>query len=61
MEKTMEEKLVEALNRIIDERLVSVVISNKRNKSYETDKIKVRPVKIKDEIMYQASSFVGTK
>ena len=61
MEKTMEEKLVEALNRIIDERLVSVVISNKRNKSYETDKIKIRPVKIKDEIMYQASSFVGTK
>jgi len=61
MEKTMEEKLIEALNRIIDERLVSAVISNKRNKSYDTDKIKIRPVKIKNEIMYQASSFVGTK
>ncbi len=57
----MEEKLREALNIIIDDGLVSAVISNKRNKSYDTDKIKIRPVKIKDEVLYQVSSFVGTK
>ncbi len=57
----MEEKLGEALDRIVNEKLVSAVISNKRNKAYEVDKIKLRPVKIKEEVLYQVSSFVGTK
>ena len=57
----MEEKLVEALNRIVTEGLISAVISNKRAKAYEVDKIKVRPVKIKEEVLYQVSSFVGQK
>lgn len=57
----MREKLKEALDRIINDKLVSVVISNKRNKENEVDKIKVRPVIIKDELLYQVSSFVGPK
>jgi len=57
----MREKLKEALDRIINDKLVSAVISNKRNKENEVDKIKVRPVIIKDELLYQVSSFVGPK
>ncbi len=57
----MEEKLKEALNKIIDEDLVSAVISSKKQKSYEVDKIKIRPVKIKEQVLFQVSSFVGTK
>ena len=57
----MREKLKVALDRIINDKLVSAVISNKRNKENEVDKIKVRPVIIKDELLYQVSSFVGPK
>ncbi len=57
----MEEKLREALDRIVNEALVSAVISNKRSKTYEVEKIKVRPVLIKEDVLYQVSSFVGTK
>ncbi len=57
----MEEKLIEALNRIVSEGLVSAVISNKKNKTHEVDKIKIRPVKIKQDVVYQVSSFVGPK
>lgn len=57
----MDNKLENTVEKIITGKLVSAVISNKRNKTYEVDKIKLRPVRIKDEVMYQASSFVGTK
>lgn len=57
----MEERLKEALDRIVNERLVSAVISNRKSKAYEVEKVKVRPVKIKEEMLYQVSSFVGTK
>ena len=57
----MEEKLREALDRIANEKLVSAVISNKRNKTHQVDKIKIRPVKIKEDVLYQVSSFVGAK
>lgn len=57
----MDKKLTDALNKIVNDSLISAVISNKRDKSYEVDKLKIRPVKIKDEMLYQVSSFVGAK
>ncbi len=54
-------RLKEAIDRVVGDMLVSAVISNKRSKNYEVDKLKIRPVMIKDEMLYQVSSFVGTK
>ncbi len=57
----MDKRLKEALDRIINEELVSAVISNRKSKQYEVDKLKIRPVQIKNEVLYQVSSFTGTK
>ncbi len=56
------ENLRKLITNYIDnaETILSVIISNPRNKE-KISKIKIRPVLKKDEILYQAESFIGTK
>ena len=51
-------KLYTKLHQYIDANLKEIIISNARNKE-EITKIKVRPVLLKNEVVYQASSFKG--
>ncbi len=55
---TQWEKLREKLNQYINVNLKEIIISNARNKEGVT-KIKVRPVLMKTDIVYQVSSFKG--
>ena len=55
---TQWEQLREKLNQYINVDLKEIIISNARNKESVT-KIKVRPVMLKNELVYQASSFKG--
>lgn len=52
------EKLREKLNQYINVDLKEIIISNARNKENIT-KIKVRPVMLKNDLVYQVSSFKG--
>jgi len=52
------EKLREKLNQYINVDLKEIIISNARNKESVT-KIKVRPVMLKNDLVYQVSSFKG--
>lgn len=52
------EKLSKKLNQYINVDLKEIIISNARNKESVT-KIKVRPVMLKNELVYQVSSFKG--
>lgn len=52
------EKLTEKLSRYINVNLKEIIISNARNKEGVT-KIKVRPVLLKQDVVYQVSSFKG--
>lgn len=54
------ENLREALEESINEQLYQVTMSNAKDKTLAT-KVKVRPIMHKDKVVYQASSFVGTK
>ncbi len=55
---TQWEKLREKLGQYINVNLKEVIISNARNKDSIT-KIKVRPVLLKQDVVYQVSSFKG--
>lgn len=55
---TQWEKLKEKLGQYINVNLKEVIISNARNKDGVT-KIKVRPVLLKQDVVYQVSSFKG--
>lgn len=52
------EQLREKLNQYINVDLKEIIISNARNKESVT-KIKVRPVMLKNDLVYQVSSFKG--
>ena len=54
------EKVIEFINEHIDENLNQVILSNPRNKE-KISKLKIRPVKVKDSLRYQAERYVGTK
>ncbi|MBQ7066004.1 MAG: SAM-dependent methyltransferase [Lachnospiraceae bacterium] len=54
------EKVIEFINEHIDENLNQVILSNPRNKE-KISKLKIRPVKVKDSVRYQAERYVGTK
>lgn len=43
------DKVEELLNKIIDNDFVSATISGKRAKSYETDKVKLRLISVKEK------------
>lgn len=55
------EKLKEELLDKLNENLVRVIISGKKNKDSEVDKVKVRPVKIKGDLVFQVTRYVGKK
>ena len=55
---TQWEKLREKLNQYINVYLKEMIISNARNKDGIT-KIKVRPILLKQDVVYQVSSFKG--
>ena len=54
------ERLREALKQCTNEGLYQIVISNPRKKD-GVQKIKIRPVMIKEQLCYQESRFIGTK
>lgn len=51
----------ELLDICINESLIDLVISGMKNKDTLVSKVKIRPVKLKDNLMFQASEYVGTK
>ena len=51
----------ELLDICINESLIDLVISGVKKKDTIISKIKVRPVKLKEELKFQASEYVGTK
>lgn len=57
----IDNKLQNVIDKIEYENLISVVISNRRDKLSEIEKVKIRPVSIKGEVLFQVSSYVGTK
>ena len=52
--------LKELLNRYMDQDFQSAVLSSPRN-ARNGHKIQLRPVKIKQEVVYQATEYIGTK
>ena len=55
-------ELKELLDKCINDRLIDLTISGQRVKNEEAAmRVKIRPVRLKDEIKYQASEFVGKK
>lgn len=54
------DELDRLLEAMIDERLVQVVLSNSRNPSWG-DKLKIRPVLLKDRLMFQSTRYAGTQ
>lgn len=54
------ENLREALEECTNEQLYQLIMSNAKNKTLAT-KVKVRPIMHKDTLVFQASSYVGTK
>lgn len=60
MRNIIMEKVIEFINEHIDENLNQVILSNPRNKE-KISKLKIRPVKVKDSVRYQAERYVGTK
>lgn len=55
------ERLKEELIENFNENLVRVIISGKRSKDAEVDKVKIRPVKIKENLEFQITQYVGKK
>lgn len=55
-------ELNELLDKCINDRLIDLTISGQKVKNEEgVMRVKIRPVRLKDEIKYQASEFVGRK
>ncbi|MBR3645649.1 MAG: SAM-dependent methyltransferase [Lachnospiraceae bacterium] len=53
--------LTKVLDKELDNNLIKVIISGKRNQSVTADKVKIRPVIIKDNIEFQVTEYVGKK
>ncbi len=56
----MEEQLKELLRETVDEGLYQIILSNPREKN-KAFKIKIRPVMVKDTILFQETVYEGTK
>ena len=59
MEDRMEE-LIQLLQDTFSDRLKQVVLSNSRDKE-KISKVKIRPVMLKDTLVFQESAYIGTK
>lgn len=55
------DKLEELILNVMNTEFVNAVISNKRNKSYEIDKVKLRHIIMKDTDAVQVTEYIGTK
>lgn len=55
------ENLINLLDDISENSFISGIISNKRDKNYSVDKIKLRKIILKGEILIQATEYTGTK
>lgn len=55
------EKLIQLTDEIKWDKLVEAVISDKRSTACKVQKIKLRPVKIKEEIFIQATEYINKK
>lgn len=55
------EKLKKLLDKSVSAGLISCILSNKRNKAGNIDKVKIRQVIIKDRHMFQITEYSGTK
>lgn len=53
--------LNDLLYRQINDNLIHVIISGRRNKQEELKKIKIRPVEIKDRLFFQATEYIENK
>lgn len=53
--------LTELLNTVVGKKFVSATISDKRLKTYNIDKVKMRLISVKDNLMIQITEYVGTK
>ena len=52
----------ELLDKCINEKLIDLTISNVKKKGGEIAvKVKIRPVILKDELVFQVSEFIGQK
>lgn len=55
-------ELKELLDKCINDKLIDLTISGQKNKDEERAlRVKIRPVQLKEDLMYQASEFVGKK
>ncbi len=54
------DELDRLLEDMVDERLVQMVLSNSRNPSWG-DKLKMRPVLLRDRLMFQSTRYTGTQ
>lgn len=60
VEKTQFEQVEELLSRTINKRLIQIIISNSRDKE-KIEKIKLRPVLIKDKLLFQETAYIGVQ
>lgn len=54
------DELSRLLEEIIDEKLIQVILSNSQDKAYG-DKLKLRPVMLRGELMFQSTRYAGTQ
>ena len=59
VEDAMEE-LIQLLQDTFSDRLKQVILSNSKDKE-KISKVKIRPVLLKDTLVFQESAYVGTK
>lgn len=57
MTKQDEQKLREALENIISEKLIGITLSKKLDKTSSCDKVTVKPLKIKGKLIFQYTTF----
>lgn len=55
------EELKRLLQEQLNENLIKIIISGKKNKEVFADKIKVRPVNMKGNLQFQVTEYVGKK
>lgn len=54
------DELSSLLEKVINDKLVQVIVSNSQDKAYG-DKVKIRPVMLRGELMYQSTRYAGTQ
>ncbi|MBO5282224.1 MAG: SAM-dependent methyltransferase [Lachnospiraceae bacterium] len=54
------DELSRLLEEMIDENLIQVILSNSQDKAYG-DKLKLRPVMLRGELMFQSTRYAGTQ